>query len=391
MKKQKKILVPLALVLGSMVLAGCENPAAHKCGHVCPECGKCLDAACADPVCADKCLGHKHVCQHVCPECGKCTDETCKNKACAAKCAGHEEEEIVEFEVVYKDESGAEISKTTVEQGDKLTKPEDPTSAGKVFYGWKNVKNGGQIWDYEDNTLNKVMDNVELVPCFIDAAANKNTIEAELSPVIWGMNGVTYSGGQSGQGMIYRDTTNAYSCSCEVEPFEYHKGTEGNELGPHPTDPSKTKTQTICGAFFHFDYVKGNKLVYEISVEDDVANVPIFGAFSAEYGLLNKDDLYETFDYNDYKIQIDNGDPINYGRITIHNIVDKDFLKFQDFYLGDITLTKGNHQITVLVDNDNTLNGTIASTAPCFDCLKIFSDKAITCTNYDLLLLTKTN
>jgi len=30
----------------------------HVCGHVCPECGKCLDNTCLDSACADKCLGH---------------------------------------------------------------------------------------------------------------------------------------------------------------------------------------------------------------------------------------------------------------------------------------------------------------------------------------------
>ena len=35
-----------------------NSPAPHVCGHVCETCGKCTDATCTDPVCAEKCPGH---------------------------------------------------------------------------------------------------------------------------------------------------------------------------------------------------------------------------------------------------------------------------------------------------------------------------------------------
>ena len=46
------LLVAMMLVLA---LASCnlfESPPEHKCEHACEECGKCLDAECAE--CADK-------------------------------------------------------------------------------------------------------------------------------------------------------------------------------------------------------------------------------------------------------------------------------------------------------------------------------------------------
>lgn len=45
-------------VKAEIQVTGTEPVAPHVCGHVCPECGKCLDATCTDPVCADKCQGH---------------------------------------------------------------------------------------------------------------------------------------------------------------------------------------------------------------------------------------------------------------------------------------------------------------------------------------------
>ncbi len=65
--KRKLFALVAAAVFGVMsvgALAACDGktptPPPHTCEHVCPEpdCGKCLDADCDDPVCADKCEGH---------------------------------------------------------------------------------------------------------------------------------------------------------------------------------------------------------------------------------------------------------------------------------------------------------------------------------------------
>ena len=65
------------------------EPPKHECEHACEECGKCLDAECAE--CTDKCEGHvpPHVCEHACEECGKCLDAECAE--CTDKCEGHHE------------------------------------------------------------------------------------------------------------------------------------------------------------------------------------------------------------------------------------------------------------------------------------------------------------
>ena len=81
------LLVAMMLVLA---LASCnlfESSPEHKCEHACEECGKCLDAECAE--CTDKCEGHvpPHVCENVCEECGKCLNTDCAE--CTDKCEGH--------------------------------------------------------------------------------------------------------------------------------------------------------------------------------------------------------------------------------------------------------------------------------------------------------------
>lgn len=91
------ILAVLFAGLLAFGFAACDpTPAPHECAHVCVTCGKCTDATCTDPVCAEKCPGHDnppptHVCGHVCPTCGKCTDTACTDPVCAEKCEGHRE------------------------------------------------------------------------------------------------------------------------------------------------------------------------------------------------------------------------------------------------------------------------------------------------------------
>ncbi|MBQ9145570.1 MAG: InlB B-repeat-containing protein [Clostridia bacterium] len=85
----KKYLFIIVLLMGiCLALCACVDPAAHTCESACPECGKCLDAACTEEACADKCAGH-HVCDSVCPECGLCLNDDCSEDACSQKCAGH--------------------------------------------------------------------------------------------------------------------------------------------------------------------------------------------------------------------------------------------------------------------------------------------------------------
>ncbi len=92
------ILAVTGTVLGVVFTRGEAGAPAHECRHVCPDCGKCLDPACEDPVCAQKCEGHPHVCSTKCPVCGKCLDLDCGEEACAEKCGEGKAEHSFEAE-----------------------------------------------------------------------------------------------------------------------------------------------------------------------------------------------------------------------------------------------------------------------------------------------------
>ena len=53
--------------------------------------------------------------------------------------------------------------------------------------------------------------------------------------------------------------------------------------------------------------------------------------------------------------------------------------RFKDFFVSDtVSLVAGKNTIQMKVDNTVTLNGTIASSAPVVDCIKLYSESTIT-------------
>ena len=294
---------------------------------------------------------------------------------------------------------GAELSNTKVKAGDKITKPADPTApTGQKFYGWMNVKNGGQIWNFEDDTLGVVMEDVELKPCFVPATQNAQVFEAELCPDITermgkdgtpGMDGWTYSGGQQGTGLIGRDYYNSEGTKNEYGASGlYIRNEAGVAREATATDLANPDTaESVFGGFVHYNYEKGNTLTWELESDVAATNVTIFMSVSGEYGLdepfqafegQGESRVYEKYNHTDFPVKV-NGVALEYGEQTIHNIIPKDFITFQDYFLAaNVSLQAGKNTIQMVVDNLNTLNGTIASTAPAVDCIKVFSTSNIT-------------
>ena len=301
------------------------------------------------------------------------------------------------YEVKFVGADGAEISKETVDRGAKLTKPADPTApAGKVFYGWMNTKNGGQIWDFEHDDINIVLNNVELKPLFVDASLQAQPLEAELCPDITNfgvddngdivpMDGATYSGGQKGKGMIYRayDGEFGVSGSYVREDIEYtdpDTGEQKTKKGVARYANDTDAASDIFGAFVHFMYIKDDRLTWEFDSDVAAENVTIFLRISGEYGLGNEFDNKVSFTFTDEMLPITvNNEPIKYGTITVGNVEPKTFINFQDYFLSaTVSLKAGKNTIKMLVDNNVSLDGTIASTAPCVDCLKVYSSSTLT-------------
>lgn len=274
------------------------------------------------------------------------------------------------YDVLYKNADGTNVGPVSyVDRGSALTKPADPTApSGQVFYGWKNVENGGQIWDYADETLNQVMANVTFEPVFVPAGMTAQVFEAEECPDFtddkWGpkgMPGATYSGGQNGLGLVgkdyYEDGKNKY-------------GTSG-----HYT----VGTSEVAG-FAHFLYCEGDTLTWKIESDAAASNVVLFMRLSAEYGIADPvtGEVTSWVDDTTFPVTV-NGTPLKYGKVTLHNVVPMLFIPFQDYFVSaTVSLNAGTNIIQMKVDNKVSVNGTIASSAPVIDCIKLYSSSNLT-------------
>ena len=277
---------------------------------------------------------------------------------------------VEKYAVEYLNADGSSAGAAIyLDSGSALSKPANPTvPSGQKFYGWMNTENGGQIWDFDNEHLNKVMDDVKLKPLFVKDSLEPQVFEAEECPDFtleeWGpkgMPGATYSGGQNGLGLIGKDF---------IVDGKTKYGTSGNYT---------VGTSQVAG-FAHFLYIKNDTLTWELESDVAATNVTMFMRLSAEYGIADAltDEVTSWVDQDTFPITV-NGEKLQYGKVTLHNIIPMDFIPFQDYFVSaTINLVAGKNTIQMKVDNKVTLNGTIASSAPVVDCIKLYSPSTLT-------------
>ena len=290
-----------------------------------------------------------------------------------------DEATLPDYNVKIVGADDAVISNETVKHGRPLTKPADPTNvpAGKRFYGWMNVKNGGQIWDFDAQDLNVVMGDVELKPLFVDDL-QPQVFEAELCPAITedrggqGMEGATYSGGAKGKQLVNRAFDGEYKAS-----GSYIQDDDGTVRFADSTDDPGM----IFGGYVHFMYAKGDTLTWELNSDAAASNVTLFARFAGEYAKADPVTGEKKFTLTDEEFQVKvNGVKINYGSFTLHNIPETgQFTTFQDYFMSaTLDLNEGVNKVEMVVNNDFNLFSTIAAAAPCVDCIKVLSSSNIT-------------
>ena len=308
------------------------------------------------------------------------------------------------FNVKIDKKDGSDPITKEIKQGQPIEKPADPEApAGKTFYGWMNVKNGGQIWNFdeyyygtnEDKCVNAVYADVELEPLFIDSSLVESRVEAELAPIITeanggeGLDGATYSGGNKGRGLIYK----AYDGAYNTEPMYYNDpaGDDDEDFDSIARlSTSADPTDMVYGAFVHYLYIEGIKLTYVVECSEAIENAVMFMKIASEYGDdSDESDIKSTFTDQMFPIKVNNT-PLQYGTVTVHGIVLKKIMPFQDYLVSTaVSLQKGTNTIEIEVANHDCIFGTLAATAPMIDCLKIYAPSAITCKNAKMANLNK--
>ena len=381
MKKSKSKLALMMLTLGALTMAGCGETTGETGGD--DEHHKHEWGAYVVETAATELLEGKEV--KTCITCGKTSDRSIPALG-------------FERTIVFKDANGTVIDTQKVRSVNKITKPADPTAPeGQVFYGWKNVKNGGQIWDFDDDVLGLAAYDAELVPVFVPANMKAQYLEGELVGDIVrhlnaagdkeiGWHGATYSGGADGAQLIYVDEDKELGSSCEIDPVKCYRNPTNQEwvVGDAPDGVDQLTFNPKAdnmGSFVHFNYTKGNKFVWNITSDKAVTDATIFMRIGAEYGVQDSATNKTTTTFTDAQFPLKvNGTKLDYGTITMTNIPDiGKFLPMQDYIVGvNVALNEGANEITLEVANDDSIMGTIEATSPCFDCLKIYTSANIT-------------
>ena len=272
------------------------------------------------------------------------------SKASSSSKTGNTNKCTVTFNLNY---TGAPAATTVeVEKGKTVAEPTDPTRNGKAFTGWAIAKNSTQIYDF----TYPVKKDMTLYATWGETGASKikgYTFEAEYCPCITdgqGMQGSTYSGGTSGQGLIQEDLDKNADASNNF--------------------------------WVHFLYMRGNTLTFDINSDKAVTNATIYMRLSAEYHgpMIISPDMYTV------KL---NNSAIEYETVIFPNVPGQGepALPFNDFLLGtNLSLNAGPNKIEMITNNDIWLYGTAMSTAPMVDCLKFYvpSDTSLTWPNAKL-------
>ena len=275
---------------------------------------------------------------------------------------------VEKYAVKYQNADGSlNGSVTYVDSGTALQAPAEPAApAGQKFYGWMNIENGGQIWNYTNETLNKVMADVTLKPLFV-SNIEAQQFEAELCPDFldekWGptgMKGTTYSGGQAGLGLIGLE---------EIKDGATKLGSSGNYA----------KDGKNYSGFVQFLYIKNDTLTWVINSDVAASNVTLFMRISAEYGKEDEltGEITNTFSDEEFQVIVNNT-PLQYGRVTLHNIV-QTLIPFQDYMVSaNVSLQAGENTIQMKVNNKIDVTSAIHAAAPCIDAIKLYSSSTLT-------------
>jgi uncharacterized repeat protein (TIGR02543 family) len=242
--------------------------------------------------------------------------------------------EAVSCEIVFDQNytGSAKAQTLTVESGSPVAAPAEPARTGYRFDGWFNAKDGGEAWDFNA----KIAGDMTLFAHWTRTAEGVNQYLFEAEDVsLSGKAGKGYSGEAEGKGLVQREG-------------------KGSTLG------------VSNDRFVGYTYVNGFTLDFYIVSDMAVSDAVITARLSGEF-----EDFTLTPDM--FEISL-NGTPINYGRIEMTGVPNMAVREFQDYVIiRDAELAEGVNCIEFRVNNDvNWIGGgTVAATAPLFDCVKI--------------------
>lgn len=230
------------------------------------------------------------------------------------------------------------IKRFTVRSDEDVTPPENPVREGFTFAGWYEVAKGGEEVVFPakvtaSKTYYAHWKAYEVSP-------ENNIFEAEYTYFNPLEDFPGYSGGVKGSSAIVNDIVNQY---------DSHNG-------------------------YHVSYLfkQGAKLTFVINSDKAVDGVKLYAKLGAEMSLgvtLTKEGAYG------YRFVV-NGTDVDYGSITLPNTpVDPNAkpqkTKLVEYFIGTVSLKEGENIIELITNNATAPGGTMTSTAPTVDYIRL--------------------
>ena len=235
----------------------------------------------------------------------------------------------VTFEYNYAD-AGVYYSQT-VNSGRRVSAPAEPERAGYAFMGW--YTDAACTTEYSFNTF--VTANTSLYAKWLMI----HTFEAEYVDLT-GMVGVGWSSSVEGIGLIDVDNMNGGASN---------------------------------GFYVGYMYVTGNTLTFNITSDSDADGCVLVLRLTGEGSNFTLTD-------DEMLIKV-NGEKVEYETLEFEGVTDPTEgtrRPFSNFVINEnVSLREGNNVITVTVDNEKSLGGTMNATAPMFDCMYIYTNADI--------------
>ncbi len=235
------------------------------------------------------------------------------------------------------------VSRFTVRSDEQVTAPADPEREGFIFVGWYDAPQDGLKAEFpasvtSSRTYYAHWKTPEMEP-------ENNIFEAEYTHFNSTEYFPGYSGGVTGTGAIVPDLGSTY---------DSHNG-------------------------YHVSYMfkKGATITFVINSDRDISGVKLYAKLGAEMTLgvtLTPEGQYG------YRFVV-NGTDVDYGSITLPDTpVDPSAAmpktKLQEYFIGTVSLKKGENIIQLITNNDTAPGGTMTATAPTVDYIRLEADGA---------------
>lgn len=333
------------------------------------------------------------------------------------------------YTVTFNTNGGSTVAAQKVAKDGKATLPTDPTKDGFIFGGWCTDEALQNVFDFNtaitaDITLYAAWDsatNVTTAKFYwnYDGAPDNGVFATKTfadgsriaDPGTPARQGYYFGGWYTEDGSESYSAMKKYTGNQEffakwqqIYVFEAEKtqltgltddidkglATEGGaKLGfnfsgsANGTQLIKSDSAASGGQYVTGLFYRGAYLQFEINSDKAVSGATLRLVLSVEYA-----DISLTSDT--YKVEV-NGTKLKYNDFTLGNGTATSTDPgprggFKEIYIGNIDLVAGKNVIKLTVNNSQTPAGdagTVDAASPAVDCIKIYTDAALTMTTYD--------